>query len=283
MLKIKKYVIWLCALGLILNSSIYAQNKIPAGKVLKNNKIRVQKAEKIKDVLVLDGTKNTRYLGIYDDINGNLLNKKAFLRSDNTNNLSEDDIKKLKDLNVKTVIDLRYPNELQKAPDKFMNMDGVNYNNITLAVNRKYSPYDSYVKALENKRLIKNIFETIAHAEEGAILFHCTYGKDRTGILSMLLLGIANVKNEDIVKNYLDCYLFDCPKKDYDKKYKKCKENIRKILKYINDKYESFDNYISSTGLSEEDLYKVKKRINPSLVTKTDNSHNNNVIHGDVS
>lgn len=125
--------------------------------------------------------------------------------------------------------------------------------------------YDSYIKALEFKKLIKNAFETIANAEEGTILFHCTYGKDRTGILAALLLGIANVKDEYIVENYLNCYLFDCPSENYENEYKKGKENIEKIIKYIIDTYESFDNYLISSGLSKENLYKVKKRINPAL------------------
>lgn len=267
-MKLKKYVIYLCALGLVLNSSVYAENKIPSCETLENNKICAQKVKAYDDILTLDGTKNTRYLGIYKDIGGNSLNQKAFLRSDNTNNLSKNDLKKLKELNVKTVIDLRYPNETAKTPDKFKDVEWVKYHNITIAVNRKYSLYDRYIKALECKKLMKNIFETIANTEEGTILFHCTYGKDRTGILSMLLLGIANVKNEDIVKNYLDCYLFDCSPEDYNEEYKKNKENIEKVIKYITDKYKSFDNYILSTGLTGEDLHKVKERIKPSTTEK---------------
>lgn len=253
----------MCASTLILNSSVYAENKIPSCETLENNKICAQKVKAYDDILTLDGTKNTRYLGVYNDIQGNPLDKTAFLRSDDTDNLSENDLNKLKEMNVKTVIDLRYPNETEKAPDKFKDLDWVKYHNITIAVNRKYSLYDRYIKALECKKLMKNIFETIANTEEGTILFHCTYGKDRTGILSMLLLGIANVKNEDIVKNYLDCYLFDCSLENYNEEYKKNKENIEKVIKYITDKYESFDNYILSTGLAGEDLHKVKERIKP--------------------
>ncbi len=261
--KLKKYIIYLCTLELILNSSIYAKNKIQSCETLENRKTCAQEIDMHDDILTLDGTKNTRYLGIYNDIQGNPLDKTAFLRSDNTNNLSEKDLNKLKEMNVKNVIDLRYPNEAAKAPNRLKDLDWVKYHNITIAVNRKYSLYDSYVKALECKKLIKKIFETIADAKEGTILFHCTYGKDRTGILSMLILGIANVRNEDIVKNYLDCYLFDCPPEDYEDEYKKNKENIEKVIKYITDKYDSFDNYILSTGLSKEGLHKVKERIHP--------------------
>ncbi len=268
-MKLTKYILCLCALGsVVLNYMVYAENDATHCKNSEIKQTCIESAATQDTILALDGTQNTRYLGIYKDIGGNPLNKNAFLRSDNTDNLSENDLNKLKEMNVKTVIDLRYPNETEKAPDKFKDLDWVKYHNITIAVNRKYSLYDRYVKALECKKLMKNIFETIANTEEGTILFHCTYGKDRTGILSMLLLGIANVKNEDIVKNYLDCYLFDCSPKNYNEEYKKNKENIEKVIKYITDKYESFDNYILSTGLTGEDLHKVKERIKPSTTEK---------------
>lgn len=266
MLKIKKYIISLLALGLaILNLNVCAKNSSHSFIASKSKQTHNNKSKKLSDKLVLDGTKNTRYLAIYDDADGNPLNHEAFIRSDNTNNLSEDDLSKLKKLNVKTVIDLRYPNETNKAPDKFANVEWVKYHNLTLAVNKKYSFYDRYIKALECKKLIKNIFETISNADEGTILFHCTYGKERTGILAMLLLGVANVENEHIIKNYSDCYCTGCSPEKYNKKYKKCKENMKKVIEYITDKYDSFDNYLLSTGLSEENLYKVKNRINPKL------------------
>lgn|GEM_PF-3627166 len=119
-----------------------------------------------------------------------------------------------------------------KAPDKFKDLDRVKYYNIAIVVNRKYPLYDRYTKTLECKKLIKNIFETIANTEEETILFHCTYRKDQTGILYMLILGIANVKSEDIVKNCLDSL-----PENYEDEYKKNKENIEKVIKYITDKY----------------------------------------------
>ena len=137
--KLKKYIIYLCTLELILNSSIYAKNKIQSCETLENRKTCAQEIDMHDDILTLDGTKNTRYLGIYNDIQGNPLDKTAFLRSDNTNNLSEKDLNKLKEMNVKNVIDLRYPNEAAKAPNRLKDLDWVKYHNITIAVNRKYS------------------------------------------------------------------------------------------------------------------------------------------------
>lgn len=281
MLKLKKkHVINLFVLALtVLNLYAYSENKVLSHKVLENRQTYVDKLNNQEtNVLNLEGTKNTRYLGIYNDIEGRSLNYEAFLRSDNTDSLTENDLKKLKELNVKTVIDLRYPNEIKKNPDKLTNVKWIKYHNATIAVNIKYPIYDSYVRALECKKLIKNIFEIIANAEEGTILFHCTHGKDRTGILAMLLLKISNVKDEYIVKNYSECYCFDCSPENYNEEYKKSKENIEKIIKYIINKYESFDKYLLSTGLSKENLFKVKKRMNPNFAREFTNLQNNVLV-----
>ena len=52
---------------------------------------------------------------------------------------------------------------------------------------------------------IARIFAIIA-AAPGGVLYHCTAGKDRTGILSALLLELAGVARADIVANYQVSY-----------------------------------------------------------------------------
>lgn len=54
----------------------------------------------------------------------------------------------------------------------------------------------------------RTLFETVATGE-GAFLFHCTSGKDRTGIAAALLLSILGVPEEDILKDYLASLEFD--------------------------------------------------------------------------
>src|SRR5690554_2011492 len=42
----------------------------------------------------------------------------------------------------------------------------------------------------------------IAHAHDGVVLFNCTAGKDRTGIIAAMMLSIAGVSNDDIAADY---------------------------------------------------------------------------------
>jgi protein-tyrosine phosphatase len=48
------------------------------------------------------------------------------------------------------------------------------------------------------------VLAALAEADEGGVLFHCMGGRDRTGMISMVLLSIAGVEPETIVDDYLE-------------------------------------------------------------------------------
>jgi hypothetical protein len=48
------------------------------------------------------------------------------------------------------------------------------------------------------------VLTALAEAPEGGVLFHCMGGRDRTGLISMVLLTIAGVEPEAIVDDYLE-------------------------------------------------------------------------------
>ena len=48
----------------------------------------------------------------------------------------------------------------------------------------------------------KDVFNLIANTEEGGILFHCSVGKDRTGMIAALLLNLVGVSDELIIEDY---------------------------------------------------------------------------------
>jgi protein-tyrosine phosphatase len=50
--------------------------------------------------------------------------------------------------------------------------------------------------------MIAGIMNAIAAAPEGAVLFHCHAGKDRTGLIAALLLRLAGVPIEDVARDY---------------------------------------------------------------------------------
>ncbi|MFG3440012.1 tyrosine-protein phosphatase [Nonomuraea sp. NPDC047897] len=42
----------------------------------------------------------------------------------------------------------------------------------------------------------------VAHAQPGGVLFHCGLGRDRTGLIAMLLLALSGVGGDDIASDY---------------------------------------------------------------------------------
>ena len=114
-------------------------------------------------------------------------------------------------------------------------------------------------KSKNARKNIKKIFETIANTpEDGKILFHCSHGKDRTGILSMLILSLAGVSKEDIVKNFLECY-----NKDGKSKVQPfTKEAVEKFIDFLTERYGDVEKFLKDKcGVSDETIKKVKKRI----------------------
>jgi protein-tyrosine phosphatase len=60
-----------------------------------------------------------------------------------------------------------------------------------------------YITAIETRGdAIAAILSRIATIREGAVLFNCTAGKDRTGVIAALLLGLAGVSHTDIIADY---------------------------------------------------------------------------------
>lgn len=121
----------------------------------------------------------------------------------------------LRGAGLRTVIDLRSQVETTDEPNPLAVDDGVRYHAIPMfddlaptiqGIKARASDdflLDLYMEVLDARsEAVRSVLATIADAPEGAVLFHCTAGKDRTGIIAALLLGLADVEREDIVADY---------------------------------------------------------------------------------
>jgi len=246
-----------------------------------HNNTSIQEIKKDEMVTVnLYGTKNTRDLGGYKISGDKTTKSKMFFRSDNTDRLTDEDIRKLKEKsNLKNVIDLRYDSEIEAAPDKLSNIEEITYYNIPLyipkeqmkdLINGKIDLGDAYIESLNQKEMVKNIFDTIANIDnDGSLLFHCTNGKDRTGTIAALLLGLCGVSNEDIVNNYSVTYELikdnESVKKGIEKYgtdviFKSLPEYMTKLMNHISEKYGNVENYLIECGISKNNIDKIKDK-----------------------
>lgn len=227
--------------------------------------------------LPLEGTANTRDLGGYSTKDGHSTPWHAFLRSDDVCDLTDADIAFLKDYGLKTVIDLRSAPELQMRPNPFSEDPNILYHNVSLFENAsptvlKSAPKDflksMYIEMLEDhKEQVFAIFDSIEKAPQGTILFHCAAGKDRTGIIAMLLMGLVKVPNRDIVSNY-EVSFTNLKRNAYFKAHEdpsspllqSANAYMEDTIRYINAQYGSIEAYLLSTGLTPTQLDRVKAR-----------------------
>lgn len=228
--------------------------------------------------LPLEGVENARELGGYPINNGRPTNFHVFVRSSRLTNLTQKDNEFLKEYGVTDIIDLRGNTTIQYdfTSDDNYNPDYFNFHYIPLS-NSKVEEYlkenelsedfnfgIGYGYVAENKSKIKEVFEILANAE-GTVLFHCTAGKDRTGIISALILGLCNVSDEDIIANYEVTHTY-ISKSEYMAAYV---PNMQKsdslfmatFITNLKKKYGSFEDYLLSCNISKENLEKIKNKL----------------------
>lgn len=199
-----------------------------------------------------------------------------FIRCGTVDRPTEDDIKVLGELNISTVIDLRGDFEFNNQPNDFERLtDNVNHVslyelNVAEAKNVKLTLPEVYEFIVDNyKENIYKALKVIADAPDGAVLYHCFLGKDRTGILSLLLLTIAGVGEDDIVADYqltytyLENYIHTHADSLWDtnaEMHYSLPQTMRTLISCIKEKYGSVENYIRLTGISDNEIEKIRKR-----------------------
>lgn len=139
----------------------------------------------------------------------------AFLRAGSLGGLRGADFARLDRYGLRRVIDVRSNFELKHWPDPFANNKhpGVEYLHIPMLDQlnssgmRGHIPacmYDVYQSLLDDDaESIAQVFHALDLEGPGCVLFHCRAGKDRTGVIAMLLLGLAGVSDRDIVRDYV--------------------------------------------------------------------------------
>lgn len=241
--------------------------------------------------LPLTNARNVRELGGYPSSFGNVTAYRYLLRADDLSNLDTNDIQYLLAYGLTNVIDLRSDSELVAHPDPFEKVGNVNYVHIPLIEQDVIDPnfYQSLLKEPANflsemylgmvkhaTEGIKEVFEFI-DSSNGTVLFHCTAGKDRTGVISMLLLGFAGVSNEDIITNYMvtEIYIRESMKNlenlnEFPKELGMSKpEYIEPVIEYILDTFGSFEEYLLQIGIERVVLEKIKNKfLSGEIITK---------------
>lgn len=230
--------------------------------------------------LPLQGAPNTRDLGGYPCPAG-ITRWRQFVRSSSTHSLTASDIAFLEEYGITTVIDLRGPRECESHPSALAAHGNFALHNIPLLGQMDASGFEGdvpgsmaglYIELLDNRQAaLLSVFKTIL-AASGGILFHCTAGKDRTGIVAMLLLKLAGVRDDDIVADYsiTDIHMgavFMGPNPDFKEDeipsfvFHSKPRSMWRTLSHLSSQYGSAKNFLLQAGLTSDEIKLLEQKI----------------------
>ena len=176
-----------------------------------------QIADSAQRSIKVQGAVNVRDLGGYNTADGKTVKWGKLYRSADISQLTDADLDTLQQRNINYVVDFRGVNESKLAPDKLnKNTDYIlcpagsdqNLNDWMSKLMSLQSGGDSMMIAFYSNTAFlaaryKPFFDKLIHLpNKQALLFHCTAGKDRTGIGAALLLYALGVPYETIVQDY---------------------------------------------------------------------------------
>jgi len=239
-----------------------------------------------------DACYNARDLGGYDTHVGAPTRWRSIVRADGLFRLTSEGMQSLVDYGIRTIIDLRSGDELAKNPNPFANSacpkNIITYTNLPaldesdregmIALNAADAPRENYIFMLTRfRRNFAAVVRAIAEAEPGGIVVHCHAGKDRTGVVSALLLSLVGVPAEAIAADYAltDHYLqpyydeirannatSDPAKRERLEQWLVSPpETMLGVLSYLNKQHGGARAYLLSTGLTPGELNRVRDRL----------------------
>ena len=177
-------------------------------------------------LLPLQGAYNVRDLGGYKTKDGLHVKTNKLFRSDDLDKLTKEDIQLLTNIPLRTIIDFREKDKLVNTPDKEISSV---LKTVSLPINAgeiidtkidsakdiplvMIEAYKTIIRHYQDK--LKIFFQLISEESNAPLLFHCSAGKDRTGITAALILAALGVDRDTIMEDYL--LTNECLKGKYD-------------------------------------------------------------------
>ncbi len=172
----------------------------------------------------LDGAKNIRDFSEYGFPN--------CIRSSHLHNITKKDAQVLaKEYHLKTIIDLRTSAEREEMPDyEIPDVHSLHmplFDEAMLGISHESEAGPSAVRTMPDMKELYRMLVTDVHCirqinkvmdvilspeQSGAVLWHCTEGKDRCGLISALFLMIEGVDYDTVLRDYLKTNEVNAPK-----------------------------------------------------------------------
>lgn len=181
--------------------------------------------------LPMTGGYNFRDLGGFKTKDGRYTKWGRLFRADELSNLTEDDLKYLASIPITSVIDFRAQSEAKRSPDKLpetvqftypIAITPGNLSNEGIQANLLKTNIDVQMKQM-NRLLVSDpvcvrafriFFAIVQNNLSAPLIFHCSAGKDRTGMAAALVLYALGVDEATIMQDYLSSKIYLSDKYD---------------------------------------------------------------------
>jgi protein-tyrosine phosphatase len=240
--------------------------------------------------LTWDGLLNVRDLGGHRTEDGGETRYGAVVRADSLHQLTENGWQSVVDYGIHTVIDLRMDEEREGDPPagapidllhiSLFDDDKAVFEKVDAAAEAARdvasATREVYLLFLEHfKANVATAIRAIANAPEGGVVVHCMGGKDRTGLVTALLLALAGVDDEQIAADYAlseerlrtrhELWFAeaetDAERKRLERIAQTPAASIVGVLQELERRYGSVEGYLRIAGVSDDDLARARARL----------------------
>lgn len=171
----------------------------------------------------MEGTVNFRDMGGYQSEDGRRIKWGEIYRGDSLQRATDKDLELVRSLKIGEVYDFRREEEVKKGPNRFPEAYDLVYHHLPV-VHGEFNFIAAMEKLKENssdwireETIVQgyvdntvnfatswgNVINRLAMDDCPPLYFHCTAGKDRTGICAALILSALNIPVETIMSDYL--------------------------------------------------------------------------------
>lgn len=238
-----------------------------------------------------DGCVNVRDLGGHPTENGGITRFGRVVRADSIRRLTDDGWAALAEYGIKTVVDLRFDWEIEADPPKALDLDVVHISLFGGRNDERWAELDAlssaagdsvastravYLELVEEHR--QNLAIAVARvgtAAPGGVVVHCQAGKDRTGLVTALLLRLARVSRDDVAADYavsernlasqIETWVAEAEDDAERRRRRRVSATpaaaMEGVLEETERRYGDIEGYLHAAGASDEELAAARARL----------------------
>ena len=226
--------------------------------------------------LPVRGATSTRY----PTATGGVTRWRTLFRSDRLDALTKAGHQALIDLDIRTSIDLRTEEEISENPSQLAGDSQLSYVHVPVVGPSLFprteggvrSLGEAHVWRLENEKpSFLQVLETLAGRHPYPAVVNCSAGKDRTGIVVALLLGVLDVSSELVIEDYaltkkyvaklLAPYTEARREEGLEWILGCAPEDMEQALDHLDRRYGGAEGYLREIGLSEEAVGAIRSAL----------------------